>query len=80
MRNMPNSSAAADGASAGGEVPLSVISLSGAFAGLANSAVIGPVELVKNRLQVQYEAAGSAAAAQEYRGARVLLPCGSTHE
>ena len=40
-----------------------VVCLSGAIAGAANAAVVTPVELVRNRLQLQYAAAPTAGAA-----------------
>lgn len=53
-------------ADADGELGLAGVTLAGGWAGLVNSAVVGPVELVKSRLQVQYEAVG--AAKKEVRG------------
>lgn len=53
----------------GGTAGLSMfeVSLAGGWAGLVNSAVVGPVELVKSRLQVQYDAKRTARSARRAR-------------
>ena len=40
------------------DLTLAQIALAGGWAGLVNCAIVGPIELVKSRLQVQYEAKG----------------------
>jgi solute carrier family 25 carnitine/acylcarnitine transporter 20/29 len=56
---------AGDGAGAGQTLPLPHLFLCGSFAGMANSLVASPFELVRNRLQVQYHRHISSA---QYKG------------
>ena len=52
---------------AAGLPPLWFVALCGGIAGAANACVAAPIELVRNRLQVQYHAAKDRAAAR-YKG------------